>query len=535
MSTPTAPPRIKAVVSVPVRRPKTDRKTDPTGAAATAATPTTEANAATSGRPHRMQCPGCSSTNIAFEDEGETICHDCGLVLADDTGLTSSSNDVSGYGLTRVNDVGRSLDHNKNLQLVGHSINISSAEDRRELYHSRGTADVKLWLEQMCAAFGLPTADAHRSLYLWTAFKKLKNLKITKYSRRAAVACLYVAAKESKREVTLNQFSSQTDTNARKFGSVYKDVKEVLLKHKYIGSGGNLEMDPWMFLDKVLTLDNEASIQSGLMDDLPPDLREALGVTLPPNAKAERLQTLLRVSQRCMTLAIESGMMTGRLPMPLAGACVVMAVQVEGKLALCPEELFEFIGKVWMSSPSTLKKRYMELKKYMVDSVKKLPFDVGGNRKTRTLFCLTAVLTYQPFFEKAPEDLWSGPETVSCDSDGNDGQDDVDEDVQEDPAENPTNASAGSGRVQAVEPSKPAETIEEVEEIVGEFEGTHMGVKRKLDLEMNSPPKKFRWHEQRQEQQPQEDEDEEEEDAVEQDDFSHHDDDDGYDYDYDDD
>ncbi|KAF9285985.1 hypothetical protein BGZ68_003334 [Mortierella alpina] len=542
MSSPTAPPRMKAVVSVPARRLKTGPtnaavnasidNNSPAATAATATTPSTAAAAATSGHHQRVHCPGCSSTNVVVEDEGETICHDCGLVLADDTVLTASTSDISGYGLTRVNDVGRSLDHNKTLRNVGHAINIATAEDRRELYSSRSIADVKICLEQTCAALGLPIADAHRGLYLWTAFKNLMGIKVTKYARRASIACLYIAAKEAKREVTLNQLSMRSETNTNTLGSVYKDVKQTLLKHKFIHAGGNIELDPWTILDKILTLDSEASIQSGLMDDLPLDLREALGATLPPREKAERLQKLLRASQRCMTLAIEADMMTGRLPIPLAGACVAVAVQVEGKIQLCPEELFEFIAKVWLAAPSTIKKRYMELKKYMLECVNRLPFDVGGNRKTRPLFSLTGVLSYPHFFDKSQEDLWSGPDS---DADA-DGQGYVEEDLEENPA---AKSPVEPEMVKAVEPVKPVDVIEEVEEIVGEVEETHMGLKRKPDtLEMSSPPKKIRWQEQ-QHQLSGGEEYEEEENVAEQDfdqdpdhDYDH---DYGYDYDGDDD
>ncbi|KAF9571303.1 hypothetical protein EC968_000742 [Mortierella alpina] len=556
MSTSTAPPRIKAVVSVPARRPKIDpagaaviagTEINSRAAAATAAaTPATEATDATattttSGRPQRLHCPGCSSTNVVVEDEGETICHDCGLVLADDITLTSGDNDVSGYGLTRVNDVGRSLDHNRNLHKIGHGINMASSEDRRELYSSRSVADAKIYLEQISTSVGLPIADAHRALYLWTAFKNLMGIKYTKYAKRASIACLYVAALEAKREVTLNQLSARTEINTNTLGSVYKDVKQTLLKHKFIHSGGNLELDPWMVLDKILTLDSETSIQSGLMDDLSRDLREALGASLPPKDKAERLQKLLRVSQRCMALAIEADMLTGRLPIPLACACVVVAVQVEGKLAQCPEELIEFVAKVWMAAPSTVKKRYMELKKYILECVSRLPFDVGGNRKTRTLYSLTGVLSYSLFFDKSQGDQWSGADSGDSDGDADEGQDYIDdEDLEENQAENsPAPSAAGSAepeRVQAVESIKPAEAIEEVEEVVGEVEETAIGLKRKLDtLEMNSPHKKHCWHEQQDYYEDVGEADEEgEEDVVEQG-YYDHDQDDGYDYDGDDD
>ncbi|CAO3571840.1 unnamed protein product [Mortierella alpina] len=573
MSTPTAPPRIKAVVSVPVRRLKTAAagaavaaSSDPNLPAATAATATPPS---TPGRPQRMQCPGCSSTNVVVEDEGETVCHDCGLVLSDDTVFTSNTNDVSSYGLTRVNDIGRSLDHNQNLHKLGHANPIATSEDRRELYSSRSIADVKVVLEQICSALGLPVADAHRGHYLWMAFKNLKGIKVTKYARKASIACLYLAAKEAKREVTLGQFSSRADINTNMLGAVYKDVKQILLKHKFVSQDGSLELDPWTMLDKILTLSSEASVQSGLLEDLPPYLREVFGATMSRQEQAEQLQKLLQASQRCMTFAIEADMFTGRLPIPLAGACVAVAVQVEGKMLQCPDEVLDFIAKVWMAAPSTIKKRYKELKRYMLKCVHRLPFDVGGNRKTRPLYSLTGVLSYPLFFDDSQEELRSGTDAVSDDdSDGNeaDDQEYVDEDTEEellpwDKAKIPANASvagpAQPQRVQAVAPSKPVnvmearEESEETEEIVGEVEGTHIGLKRKLDtLEMNSPPKKFCWHDPQQQQQQQEqqeqqeqhyrqhhhqeDGDEVEEDASEQDDYDH-DHDDGYDYDADDD
>ncbi|KAF9946786.1 hypothetical protein BGZ70_003028 [Mortierella alpina] len=439
MSTPTAPPRLKAVVSVPVRR----VKTGPAGAAVTASSDThlpvaTAATAATPsstpGRPQRMQCPGCSSTNVVVEDDGETVCHDCGLVLADDIVLTSGSNDTSSYGLTRVNDIGRSLDHNQTMHKVGHSINIATSEDRRELYSSRSIADVKVVLEQTCSALGLPIADAHRGHYLWMAFKNLMGIKVTKYARKASIACLYLAAKEAKRKVTLGQFSSRTEINTNMLGSVYKDVKQLLLKHKFINPDGNLELDPWTMLDKILSLSSEASIQSGLLDDLPLYLREVFGATMSRPKQEEQLQKLLLASQKCMTLAIEADMLTGRLPIPLAGACVAVAIQVEGKMLQCPDEVLEFIAKVWMAAPSTIKKRYSELKKYMLECVHRLPFDVGGNRKTRPLYSLTGVLSYPLFFDDSQEELPSGPDAVSDDdSDGHDAGDQeyVDEDTEE--------------------------------------------------------------------------------------------------------
>ncbi|KAG0198115.1 hypothetical protein BGX28_008413 [Mortierella sp. GBA30] len=368
--------------------------------------------------PQPAQCRNCSSTNI-IEDEDETICGSCGLVIDDAPTLTAAGghNDAN-YGLTRVNNIGRSYEKSTGRRL-GYGASITTPSERRIQRQSEREATVQESIKALAARNGLDSLVANNAFSYWRKYRKELDLRYTRFVCQTSVACLYIAAREKGQGVSLVKLAMYAEMSPYTLGSMYTKVKEILLKNNIItreATRFNTEEDPWIALQRIYDLGSERSIQSGEMDTLSPLIQSAFGIHESDKKRIECQRRILNMAQKCMIVAIDSGLSTGRQLLPLVAASVAIAVEVHLKLTKCPDELLQFVSHAWLAAKNTVKRRYNELLRCLTSWAKRLPFiDIDDLKRKKLCYYIDDVFKYFGTLKDKDRQLWAALDDVEAD------------------------------------------------------------------------------------------------------------------------
>ncbi|KAF9348472.1 hypothetical protein BGX26_000119 [Mortierella sp. AD094] len=356
-----------------------------------------------------LKCPDCKSANI-YEEDLEVICRDCGHVFEDFVFESAAGPDShhasSAYGFTRVGRVGRPI------QQVARRFNTSLPNQNVEISRARRAKRFEQIREYLAAAgrqSGLSTSHVGRAYYLWKRAMDHLNLRFWDPAARTAIACLYLAAKESKKGVSLVDLAVRTNISPFKIGANYKQVKSSLMELKVLAADFSSDEDPWIVLQRILTIGSPDSIQQGDIEGLPREIQDVLGIDMEVAKSAASLRSLLSSAQKCMTIAKDSGLMTGRLPQGLGAACLVIAIEVRLVLTLCPEELYEFAGRLFGTSAHTVSLRHKELRQSMLTWARRLPFVKGAGKikEPKLVYYMDDVLKYFGHLQEQNRQLWA--------------------------------------------------------------------------------------------------------------------------------
>ncbi|KAI1299670.1 hypothetical protein EDD11_006450 [Mortierella claussenii] len=363
-----------------------------------------------------LHCPHCQSVNVFDEFlDGETVCHDCGLVFdgaifAEHSSNSSKHHLSNGHGYVRVNQVGRAYQSLRDLSRLGPSFAPTGKEQSR-LYRAKRFEQIRQYMATAARQYELTVADVNRGYFLWKHAMAALRLRFWDPAARAALACLYLAAKEAKKSVSLIQVAVKAGMSPYKVGASFKLVKKTLLELMMLDADApffNQEDDPWVMMQKVMSIGAADSLQRGDLDDLSQVIQDALGVNMAPELRTACLRGLLAVTQKCMIVAQDSGLATGRHLSALVAACLAVAIEVRLLLTKCPEEVFKFVAVVFSSSWRTVIVRYNELRKCMLVWARRLPFMKGTDKikNSQIVYLLVDVLQYFGHLKEQNRLLW---------------------------------------------------------------------------------------------------------------------------------
>ncbi|KAG0225690.1 hypothetical protein BGX31_007556 [Mortierella sp. GBA43] len=380
----------------------------------TASTTSSSTTQTTTNQPNTRRtgstCPGCNGTNVFSESSiGGVVCHDCGQVLEDRV-LDDTPGRDSG-GLTRVDKRGRTWGEPSHPS-SGHlgSYTIASPSEQRRLYRSKRFQQLRKHLSATGRLSGLSN-DVNRAYFLWRTVMADMNLKFWDQAFRGAVACLFLASKERKRGVTLFGIAAKAGVSPFKVGAVYKQIKSLLLERQILDDddGSLVDDDPRNMLEKIFCIGSSASIQRGEMDNLPQPIREVFGVDADDRERMTNLRSLWSSAQKCMAIAMDADLTTGRHPHALVAACLVVAVEVKLLITGYPKELVDFAAITFDSTPTTVRLRYRELKNRMLVWANRLPFITTGQtiKEKKLVYHLEDVLKYFGSLESRNKQLWA--------------------------------------------------------------------------------------------------------------------------------
>ncbi|KAF9585051.1 hypothetical protein BGW38_004088 [Lunasporangiospora selenospora] len=328
------------------------------------------------GSSSRLRCPECHSHNVHHDDSiGSIICHNCGVVIAEnqehEVHEDSSSVFVPSYGTTWVNAVGRAND-GRSFAFKGQSRELfQQGPTQKRRHRGKRLSVIKEYLQQISLGTESSAADVKRALYLWGIVMEKTQRRIDRVAEDWALACLYFVAKETKKAISLVQIAISSGRAPNVIGIKYRQLKIILLE------GGSIrrehvcfsaDEDPWIVLDRIMTIGSEESLQQGRFDFLPYNLKDVLGIGVTDlTMRRSCLRSLLVSAQKCMIVALDSTLLTGRYTNPLAAACLVISIEVKLQLEKCPEELFELAATEFFSTTDTVRSRYHELRKFAPD------------------------------------------------------------------------------------------------------------------------------------------------------------------------
>ncbi|KAF9934761.1 hypothetical protein BGZ65_003609 [Modicella reniformis] len=364
--------------------------------------PHTESNTPYSAKKHlesdqaTQQCPGCKSINVIEEDQiGAVVCYDCGYVLEE----TLFNNPVGQNceGSSRVTSRGRPMysSFKSKARHPGHQTSAFTEEKKRS---SRGKRfeQIRKHLAATGRVSGLTNVDVSRAYYLWRNATSIMSLKFWQHAFRGALACLFLASREHRKGVSLLMIAAQAGVSPFKLGAMYKQIKAVLVERKIL------------------------------------DIQAAFAVTADDKEKETSLRSLWSSAQKCMAIATDADLTTGRHPQPLAAACLVIAVEAKLVLTRCPRELIDFAAITFDSTQSTVRLRYNELKKCMLVWANRLPFEKSGQgiKDKKLAYHFEDVIKYFGHLQDGNRRLWAlldRAESMTPDTAG-DGDEDIDED-----------------------------------------------------------------------------------------------------------
>ncbi|KAG0358176.1 hypothetical protein BC939DRAFT_491544 [Gamsiella multidivaricata] len=371
-----------------------------------------------------LTCPGCHGTNILEDPEvGALVCCDCGHVLQEN--ILSNALDAAGvdntsyYGTTLVSRTGRSLLTDTRHGAFAY-ISVANAATRIRLYRRKRFEQVRTLLATVARGSGLKSADSSRAYYLWKNIMSISNPRFWNPAARAALACLYLAAKEAKRGITLIDIAVRAEMSPYKIGAACKQVKSTLIELKILDLDSsqllNAEEDPWTMLERIMTIGSADSNERGEMERLAQDIQDAFGFNLEDETRASSLRSLLSSAQKCMAIAMDASLPSGRNPQGMVAACLIVAVEVRLMLTKVPEELFEFVALVFRSAKSTVAIRYKELRKCMLVWAQQLPFHNNARdiKDKKLVYYMEDVIVYFGHLKEHNKRLWTLLDKAGC-------------------------------------------------------------------------------------------------------------------------
>ncbi|KAF9114872.1 hypothetical protein BGX27_009517 [Mortierella sp. AM989] len=358
-----------------------------------------------------LQCPDCRSRNV-FEEylSGEIICRDCGHVFegfifeVPDPELSHSQSFTK--GLTRVSRTGRRIGD------LSHKHARSSlpnqAFENSRAYRAKRFEQIREYLIAAGRQSGLSANHAARAYFLWKKAMDFLKLRFWEPAARIAIASLYLAAKESKKGISLVDLAVQTKMSPFKIGANYKLVKSCLTELNVIAVEME-EDDPWIMLQRIMSIGSPDSIPQEYIESLPKKIQDVLGVGMEPGKSVPTLRNILSSAQKCMAIAKDSGLVTGRQPQALAATCLVTAIEIHLALTSCPDVLFEFTSKLFGASVRTVIARHREMRRTMLTWARRLPFVKGAVKikESKLVYYMDDVIKYFGHLEEQNRQLWA--------------------------------------------------------------------------------------------------------------------------------
>ncbi|GJJ68996.1 hypothetical protein EMPS_01342 [Entomortierella parvispora] len=375
----------------------------------------------------RTACESCGGNNVEVH-HGELVCTGCGTILERSVLVNTD------LGLTQVNVVGRDRNANRRqLAQVAYGGAGKKLEVARAARFQR-TMMVESLLGTVAFSIGLGENDVKRALYLWGHLPVPTSGGKERRVTRRALACLYLCSKESKKGVTLVEIAARLSIDLFKLGAEYKRIKAELANKRIIDYSHPCfftEDDIWILLDRIMIIGSAASIQRGDSDRLTPQLKEALGINAED--RADRLRKIWSSSQKCLKIAMDAGLATGRRSQAVVAACLMMTIQIQLQLTECPKCLVEFVCQLFSIPEHTAAARYKELQSCMLSWARRLPFIPHSKKITgsRLVYYLEDVLRHFGHLDELNKNLWGLLDNPICDdSDQEDGDQDESDDGQ---------------------------------------------------------------------------------------------------------
>ncbi|KAG0280445.1 hypothetical protein BGZ95_010090 [Linnemannia exigua] len=370
----------------------------------------------------RRQCTSCGGYRIADDHEtASAVCMDCGLVA--DENMLEDKSGLQGYGLTRVTAIGREYPNKKPSArekrvrvAMGNTSNTSlqntpGAEAR---FYSRAylqqVEESRSLIISAARTNGLSDGNVKRAIFLFLLIKK--KMPATFVGNVKALACLYIAARETGKGLRLLDLAAQSGLSPFKFGAEYKKVRNFLAERKTIDTSAGayvIEEDPWTELERFLTIGNSEAIERGDFEDIPQDVKDALGINMEPAERSGRLRGLLSMAQKCMIVAMDSSLDDSRRIQPLVGACLVIALDIRLQLVHPSHELLHWVGGMYNAPASTIKSRYRELRKCLLEWARRLPFVDESVHITdkKLIYYAEDVIKYFGHLQEKNRQLWA--------------------------------------------------------------------------------------------------------------------------------
>ncbi|KAK3847311.1 MAG: hypothetical protein J3R72DRAFT_432359 [Linnemannia gamsii] len=395
----------------------------PINTSATSTPPSTSTpNPSSSAWRSRRQCTGCGGYRIADDHEtASSVCMDCGLIV--DENILEDKTGFQGYGLTRVTAIGREYPNKKTSArekrvrvAMGNTSNTSlrNAQGAEARFHSRAylrqVEESRGLIISAARTNGLSDGNVKRAVFLFLLIKK--RMPATFVGNVKALACLYIAARETGKGLRLLDLAAQSGLSPFKFGAEYKRVRNFLAERKTIDTSEGtyvVEEDPWTELERFLTIGNSEAIERGDFEDIPQDVKDALGINMVPTERLRRLRGLLSMAQKCMIVAMDSSLDDSRRIQPLVGACLVIALDIRLQLVHPSHELLHWVGGMYNAPASTIKSRYRELRKCLLEWARRLPFVDESVHITdkKLIYYAEDVIKYFGHLQEKNRQLWA--------------------------------------------------------------------------------------------------------------------------------
>ncbi|GAA5963514.1 hypothetical protein JCM21900_004536 [Sporobolomyces salmonicolor] len=251
----------------------------------------------------------------------------------------------------------------------------SSSGQGRAIYHAKKRNDAETFLRRVLNRFDLYNPLATRTKWLFSQIKQKVGFRWGLRAEVFAAACVYVAAKESERELWLNQVADTLDSQIKEPGLqlsrairiVKLELSITLLKP---------EVDPAMHLERILV-----HLQSLFSTPKPPlhgSSNSKKTTWTPSNLTWVRGLSLAEVRTLAVNLLAFSSdisLVSGRSPEQVACAAIMVALEgVARKPAPLQQEFCDEMAWVMGTRAFTVQERYREFNKALADYAPKLPW-----------------------------------------------------------------------------------------------------------------------------------------------------------------
>ncbi|KAG0295913.1 transcription factor TFIIIB subunit brf1 [Linnemannia gamsii] len=369
------------------------------------------------------QCNGCGGHRIADDHEtASLVCIDCGLVAGEN--MLEETPRYQGYGLTRVTVIGREVSR-RNTTLRDRRLRSAMGEDSLKSLSNTQAATkeryiyTRRFMQRVEEARGLITSAGRangvsdvvvkRAIFFFLLIKRKMGGRINNLK---ALACLYIAAREAGKNLRIVDLATQSGMSPYTLGTDYKKVRSFLVQRKTIDTATGLyvaEVDPWTELERIMTIGNSESIERGDYADLSQDLRDVLGISMEPAERSKRLRGLLSMSQKFMIIAADASLDNSRRIQSLVAACFIVALEVRLQLTESPKEMLQWVGYMYTSLPATVKTRYRELRKCILEWARRLPYVEDSTRVTdkKLVYYMEDVIKFFGHLQDKNRQLWA--------------------------------------------------------------------------------------------------------------------------------
>ncbi|BGP38060.1 hypothetical protein JCM10449v2_001987 [Rhodotorula kratochvilovae] len=260
------------------------------------------------------------------------------------------------------------------------------AEGGAGIYQAQKRTEAELYIRRLLARFDLLTALRDRTRHLFERAKARLDFRWGRKSEIFGAACVYIAAREAKKPVWLNELASLIEVKDINVLTRAVRVVKFELKVEY------QEDDPTMFierilvhLNKVFSPSNSTASTSSSKSPPPPPLHAAdkrKTTFAPANAtwiRSIQLPAVRDLATGLLALATDESLTAGR-PAESVAAAVVIA-SLEGTARRAAPVVQEFAAELaWAvgSAEYAVMERYRELNRLLVDYAAKLPWNAPG-------------------------------------------------------------------------------------------------------------------------------------------------------------